>query len=132
MRMAFVGTFARTNSCTTMPYPNQVLYAASCLTGTTESSTKKVSESMGNVTSRFVRVFSLADLQGSFDALGLYRHPETRGAAAHLDRDPNHLPTPSFWAKIVIIPTYLLYFTAFTVSSEIKPARENYGDVARR
>src|SRR5829696_3698340 len=62
MRMAFVGTFARTNSCTTMPYPNQVLYAASCLTGTTESSTKKVSESMGNVTSHALPGFCLATI----------------------------------------------------------------------
>ncbi len=36
------------------------------------------------------------DLQGLLDALSLYCLPETRRAAAHLDRDPCHLPTPSF------------------------------------
>jgi len=35
-------------------------------------------------------------LQGSLDALGLYCHPETRRAAANLDRDPYHFPTPAF------------------------------------
>src|ERR687897_3042619 len=33
------------------------------------------------------------DLQRPLDGLGLHHHPETRGAAAHLDRDPYHLPT---------------------------------------
>jgi hypothetical protein len=60
------------------------------------------------------------DLQRPLDALGLYRHLETRGAAAHLDRDPYHLPTPSFCAKIAMFTTYPLYFTILTVSSEIK------------
>ena len=36
---------------------NQTLYDASCLSGTTESSTKKVSGSMGNVTSHSLQVF---------------------------------------------------------------------------
>src|SRR5215208_539988 len=33
------------------------------------------------------------DLQRPLDALGLHHHPETRGAAAHLNGDPYHLPT---------------------------------------
>ena len=60
------------------------------------------------------------DLQGSLDALGPYRHPESRGATTHLDRDPYHLLTPSFHPKIAMIITYQLYFTVLTVSSEIK------------
>src|SRR5215210_3103310 len=35
------------------------------------------------------------DLQRPLDALGLHHHPETRGAAAHLNEDPYHLPTSS-------------------------------------
>src|SRR5215203_2853022 len=38
-------------------------------------------------------VVPVRDLQRPLDALGLYHHPETRGAAAHLNGDPYHLPT---------------------------------------
>jgi hypothetical protein len=76
----------------------------------------------------FAGVLPRHDLQGSLDALGLYRDPETRGAAAHLDRDPYHLPTPSFHPKMAMIITYQLYFTVLTVSSEIKPKVHNRAD----
>src|SRR5918995_5875383 len=80
----------------------------------------------------FAGVLPRHDLQGSLDALGLHHHPETRGAAAHLDRDPYHLPTPSFRVKLAMIVTYRLYFTILTVNSETKSERENLGDLARR
>ena len=41
-----------------------------------------------------VRVLARYVLQGSLDALGLYRHPETRRSTAHLDRDSYHSPHP--------------------------------------
>src|SRR3712207_7435060 len=44
---------------------NQVLYAASCLTGTTESRTKKASGSMGNVTSHSLPGFCLATISNA-------------------------------------------------------------------
>ena len=44
----------------------------------------------------FAGVLPRRDLQGSLDALGSYRRPETRCAAAHMDRDPYHLSTPTF------------------------------------
>ena len=51
----------------------------------------------------FAGVLLRHDLQGSFDALGLYRYPETGGAATHLDRDPYHVPTPTFPREIAMI-----------------------------
>src|ERR687895_346727 len=81
-------------------------------------------ESLGIYGKRHLALFALVlpnrDLQRPLDALGLYHHPETRGAAAHLDRDPYHLSTPSFRVKIAMIITYQLYFTILTVSSEIR------------
>src|SRR5215212_1645582 len=38
-------------------------------------------------------VVTTRDLQRSLDALGLYHYLEARGAAAHPNRDPYHLPT---------------------------------------
>jgi hypothetical protein len=75
----------------------------------------------------FAWVLPRHDLQASLDALGLYRHLETRCAAAHLNRDPYHLPTPSFRVKIAMIITYQLYFTILTVSSEIMLKSESLG-----
>src|SRR5215211_3229257 len=46
------------------------------------------------------RVVPLRNLQRPLDALGLYCHLETGGAAAHLDRDSYHLP-----ASLVSAPT---------------------------
>jgi hypothetical protein len=81
-------------------------------------------ESLGIDGKRYLALFAGVvqrhNLQGSLDALGLYRRPETRGAAAHPDRDPYHLPTPSFHPEIAMIITYQLYFTVLTVSSETK------------
>ena len=74
----------------------------------------------------FAGVLPRHDLQRPLDALSLYRHLETRCAADDLDRDPYHLPTPSFRAKMAMIITYELYFTVLTVSSEIKLRSEEF------
>jgi len=46
-------------------------------------------ESLGIDGKRYLALFAGVlprhDLQGSLDALGLYRHPESRGATTHLD-----------------------------------------------
>jgi hypothetical protein len=74
----------------------------------------------------FAGVLPRRDLQRPLDALGLYSHLETRRATPHLNRDPYHLPTPSFRVKIAMIITYQLYFTILTVSSEIKLKSEEF------
>src|SRR5215212_325804 len=110
-----------------MRRPDRSLYAASCPTGAAESSTK---ESLGIDGKRHLTLFAgvvpLHDLQRPLDALRLHHHPETRSAAAHLDRDPYHLLTSS--AQIPPIPAYQLYFTVLTVSSEIMQGVEDQPD----
>ena len=65
------------------------------------------------------------DLQGSLDALRLYRHTETRRSIAHLNRDPYHLCTPLSPREIAMFVTHELYFMILTDSSEEMPQRED-------
>jgi hypothetical protein len=74
----------------------------------------------------FAGVLPRRDLQRPLDALSLYCYLETRRTATHLDRDPYHLPTPSFRVKMAMFITYQLYFTILTVSSEIKLKSEEF------
>src|SRR5918997_2041360 len=79
-----------------MHNPNQLLYAASCLSGTTESSTKKAWGSMGNVTLHSLPGFCRATISNARSMLSACTITLKRAAP---------LLT---WTEILIISSHLL------------------------